>query len=162
MGCANNPLAPFPVALANDRNGSTASCELELSGNRATGVHRKLNIACSLGITGPASWSSSPTQEDDHGYSNASDALNAATRALEQGQAHRPKASVAAKTCLVDPHPIADGGTDARLGNVQSGNRQQAAGLRCRRTSGRRRRTERVCGRSRHSAAEEDRSARQV
>ena len=67
-----------------------------------------------------------------------------------------------AKTCLVDPHPIADGGTDARLGNVQSGDRQQAAGLRCRRTSGRRRRTERVCGRSRHSAAEEDRSARQV
>ena len=39
---------------------------------------------------------------------------------------------VAAKTCLVDPHSIADGGTDARLGDVQSGNRQQPAGLRCR------------------------------
>jgi hypothetical protein len=35
-------------------------------------------------------------------------------------------------------------------------------GLRCRRTSGRGRCTERVCGRSRHSAAEEDRSARQI
>ena len=58
--------------------------------------------------------------------------------------------------------PIADGGTDARLGNVQSGNRQQAARLRCRRTSGRGRRTERVCGRSRHTTAEEDRSARQT
>jgi hypothetical protein len=46
----------------------------------------------------------------------------------------------------VDPHPIADGGTDARLGNVQSGNRQQVAGLRCRRTSGRGRCPERVCG----------------
>ena len=34
--------------------------------------------------------------------------------------------------------------------------------LRCRRTSGRGGCTERVCGRSRHSAAEEDRSASQV
>jgi hypothetical protein len=51
------------------------------------------------------------------------------------------------KTCLVDPYPIAHGGTDARLGDVQSGNRQQAAGLRCRRNSGGGRRTERVCGR---------------
>src|SRR5262249_34665296 len=39
---------------------------------------------------------------------------------------------------------------------------QQAAGVRCRRTSGRGRCTERVCGRSRDSAAEEDRAARQV
>src|SRR6516165_11646003 len=69
---------------------------------------------------------------------------------------------VAAKTCLVDPHSIADGGTDARLGDVQSGNRQQAAGLRCRFNSSGGRRTEWVYGRSRHSAAEEDRSARQV
>jgi len=34
--------------------------------------------------------------------------------------------------------------------------------LRCRRTSGRGGCTERVCGRSRHSAAEEDRSARPI
>jgi hypothetical protein len=29
----------------------------------------------------------------------------------------------AAKACLVDPYPIADGRTDTRFGNVQSGNR---------------------------------------
>ena len=28
------------------------------------------------------------------------------------------------KHCLVDPYPIADGRTDTRFGNVQSGNRQ--------------------------------------
>ena len=50
------------------------------------GSASKPDVACSLGITGPASWSSSPTQGDDHGYSSASDALNTATRALEQGQ----------------------------------------------------------------------------
>src|SRR6516225_11462747 len=99
------------------------------------GSASKADVACSLGITGPASWPSSPTQQGDHGYSSGSDAFNAATRALEQGQAHRPEATAAAKTCMVDPYPIADGGADARLGNVQSGNRQQAAGLRCRRTS---------------------------
>jgi DNA polymerase IV len=33
-------------------------------------------------------------------------------RALEQGQAHRPEAAVAAKTCLVDPYPNADGRAD--------------------------------------------------
>src|SRR5215467_15824100 len=57
------------------------------------GSASKPDVACSLGITGPASWSSSLTQEDDHGYSSASDSLNAATRALEQGQAHRPEAT---------------------------------------------------------------------
>src|SRR5215472_7511693 len=77
------------------------------------GSASKRDVACSLGITGPASWSSSPTQEDDHGYSSASDSLNAATTALEQGQAHRPEATAAAKTCMVDPYPIADGGADA-------------------------------------------------
>jgi hypothetical protein len=37
--------------------------------------------------------------------------LNAAARALEQRQAHRPEATTAAKTCMVDPYPIADGRT---------------------------------------------------
>jgi hypothetical protein len=62
---------------------------------------------------------------------------------------------------VVDPYPIANGRSDARFGNVHPGeiDRQQAAGLRCRRTSGRGLCTQRVCGRSRHNAAEEDRSA---
>ena len=59
------------------------------------------------------------------------DVLYAGPRALEQKQTHRAKAAVAAQTCLVDPYPIADGRTDARLGNVQSGDGQEAAGLRC-------------------------------
>ena len=40
----------------------------------------------------------------------SADCINAATRALEQGEADRAEAT-AAKTCLVDPYPIADGRT---------------------------------------------------
>ena len=58
----------------------------------------------------------SPTQEDDHGNGSADDQLDAATRALEQGQAHRPEAAVAAETCLVDPYQTADGRADVRFG----------------------------------------------
>jgi hypothetical protein len=57
---------------------------------------------------------------------------------------------------LVDPYPIADGGTDARLGDVQSGNRQHAAGCDVVAV-----RVEDVAP-SGYDAAEEDRSARQV
>jgi len=42
-----------------------------------------------------------------------------------KGKAHRPETTAACKTCLVDPYPIADRGADARLGDVQSGNRRQ-------------------------------------
>jgi hypothetical protein len=38
-----------------------------------------------------------------------------------------PEGAVAAKTCLVDPYPTANGLGDARLGDVQSRNRQQPA-----------------------------------
>ena len=43
--------------------------------------------------------------------------------ALEQGQADWGKAAAPAKARLVDPDQAADRGTDARLGNVQSGHR---------------------------------------
>jgi len=53
----------------------------------------------------------------------AEDVLDAATRALEQGQGHRPEAVAAAKTCLVDPYQAADGRADARPNDVQSRHR---------------------------------------
>ena len=57
----------------------------------------------------------SPTQEDDHGDPSASNVLTAATRALEQGQAHWPEATVAGKTCLVD-QPVL---TSSAFANVE-------------------------------------------
>jgi len=45
---------------------------------------------------------------------------NKGTRAKLIGE----ETTAAAKTCLVDPYPIADRGADARLGDVQSGNRR--------------------------------------
>ena len=69
----------------------------------------------------------------------------------------------AAKTCMVDPYPIAMEGRTQDLAMFNSIWQSTAScGARCRRTSGRGRCTERVCGRSRHSAAKEDRSARQI
>ena len=110
--------------------------------------------------SGPASWSSSPTQEDDHGDSSANDVLNAAERALEQGQAHRPEATVAANM-FGRSVPDCRWTEDPRLGHVQSGDRQQTAGCDVvnfgSRTSHRR-----ICGRSRNGPPEEDRSAGQV
>ena len=84
------------------------------SGNRATGVHRRLTFAGSLRVN----WSGilvTPHQPRrmTMEISNASHVLNAEAGALEHGQAHRPKATVAAKTCLVDSYPIADARTDA-------------------------------------------------
>jgi hypothetical protein len=43
-------------------------------------------------------------------------------RALEQGEADRGKAAAPTKARLVDPDEAAGRRTDARLGNVQSGN----------------------------------------
>src|SRR6516162_3085051 len=93
--------------------------EVRVRGTRLTRTERRLTGAVLRRVTDApvvpgAFWR-------DAGYSSASDVLNAATRALEQGQAHRPEATAAAKTCLVDPHPAANGRTDARLGYVQSG-----------------------------------------
>jgi hypothetical protein len=45
--------------------------------------------------------------------------LEAASWALEQGQAPRPEATFAAKTCMVDSNQATDGTPDARLGDVQ-------------------------------------------
>ena len=110
--------------------GQTASCEFGiLATARQECIERRRSlIVRGKPVPSTASWSRLTNQEDDHGDPSASDALKAPTRALEQRQAYRSEATVAAKTCMVDPYPIADGGTDARLGNVQSGNRQQAAG----------------------------------
>src|SRR5712671_7076861 len=80
----------------------------------------KADVGCSSGQAGPASWSRLTNQEDDHGNGSADHRPGAATRALEQGQAYRSKAAIAAKTCLVDQYPTADGRADPRLGNVQS------------------------------------------
>src|ERR1039458_5680512 len=51
---------------------------------------------------------------------------------LEQGQADRSQAAAAAKTRLVDPHQASNGRSQARLGAIQSRDRQQTARLRCR------------------------------
>src|SRR5947209_12744282 len=67
------------------------------SGERRTGVHRNLTFPARLGKPVRHPGHASPTQEDDHGDPSASNVLNAATRALEQGQAHRAEAAVAAK-----------------------------------------------------------------
>ena len=48
---------------------------------------------------------------------------NKGTRAKLIGE-KTEETTAAAKTCLVDPYPIADRGADARLGDVQSGNRR--------------------------------------
>ena len=46
---------------------------------------------------------------------------NAAARALEQRQAHRPEATTAAKTCMVDPYRTANGRTrDLTMFNLES------------------------------------------
>jgi hypothetical protein len=47
---------------------------------------------------------------------------------------HMPKASLSAQARLVYPNQTPIGGANTRPGNVQPGNRQQAARLRCRLT----------------------------
>src|SRR5260370_34655929 len=92
-------------------------------GQQPDGSARKLTFAARWGKLIRHPGHASSTQEDDHGDSSAHDVLDAATRALEQGQAHRPEAAVAAKARLVDPYQTADGTADARLVDGQSRNR---------------------------------------
>src|SRR6266568_6375751 len=104
----------------------------------------------------------SVTEDYDHAKHRKCCPNRIQTHALEQGQADRRKATAAAKARLVDPDQAAGRRATPRLGNVQSGHRQQAAWLRCRRSQGRRRRTERVLSRPGDSATEENRAACQV
>ena len=82
-------------------------------GSRTTGVHQKLTLAARWGKPVRHPGHASPTKEDDHEDLGEDDVLDTATRALEQGQIHRPEAAVAAKAPLVDPHQTADGRVDA-------------------------------------------------
>ena len=61
----------------------------------------------------------------------------AGSTGVEQGQAHRTKAAVAARARVVDPGQVAFGASHARLDAVQPGGRQQVEGLRSRRAPGR-------------------------
>jgi hypothetical protein len=80
-------------------------------------------------------------------------------RPLEQRQAGRRQAAAAAETCLVDPHEAPDRRPQARPGDVQSGNRQQATRLRCRRPQGGGHCAARMRRRARNGAPEKDRCA---
>jgi hypothetical protein len=85
------------------RFGSTAPCGpgLLAAGGPNCAVSRLWLLG---GPSRPHPGQASPTKEDDHGGSSEDDLPDTATRALEQGKAHRSKAAVAAEARLVDPH----------------------------------------------------------
>jgi integrase len=77
---------------------------------------------------------------------------------MEHGQAGRSEAAAPTEARLVDPNPASGRGKNTRLGDVQLGDRQQAARLRRGQPEGRGRHSARTSGRPRDSAPEEDRA----
>src|SRR6516165_11320408 len=68
---------------------------------------------------------------------------------MEQGQAGRSEAAAPTEARLVDPNPASGRGENARLGDVQLGDRRQAARLRRGQPEGRGRRSARTSRRPR-------------
>src|SRR5258708_26626191 len=102
-----------------------------------------------------------PAEEYCHAGSSECDP-SARASAVEQGKANRGKATAATKTRLVDSYETPDRRPRSRPRYVQSGNRQQASWLRCRRHPGRGCRCRRVHGGSRNDPAKKKPAASQI
>src|SRR5258706_1446584 len=138
--CPDHSLSDMPAMGQNQKTSRRAYVfrfSPQSRHRRLPGAKQKDYLAVIL----PDAWGEpclflSLAKEKDHGRSRKYHSYCEHKPALEQGQADRGEAAAASQTCLVDSDEAPDRGAGSRPCDVQSGDRQQASWLRCRRDQG--------------------------